>query len=169
MSVERPLVLRSNRFFGSALTERGLLKPDELEAANERLLETIQTAELHQANLLNILLLDLKCLDESRLIESQIDEFDLGAIDLSSYNLQRAAELNSDIDLCRATYSLPFDRVEDFIMVASAFFLSKPAIQYWEEQLQGNVIWYVATVGSIAEALERLAALQSSAPAEADS
>lgn len=158
----RPLILRSNRFIGSALMERGLITIENLEAANEKLLELVQRGDMRSANLLNILLLDLKCVDESALIEAAIDGDEVpGLVDLTCYDMQKFREFSVDIELCYATYTVPFDRVEDFVMVATSYYLSKPNIQYWEEALGGNVIWYVSSVASVASALERAAQLDS--------
>lgn len=151
----RPLILRSNRFLGSALLERNLIKTEDLEAANEKLLEAVQSGNMRGANLLNILLFDLKSVDEARLVDEITEDESVGLIDLSNYDMAKFREINADIDLCYATYTVPFDKVEDFTMVATGYYLSKPTIQYWEETLGGNVIWYVCSVASIAEAIER--------------
>jgi len=42
----RPLILRSNRFLGSALVERALITNESLEAANEKLLDIINIKSL---------------------------------------------------------------------------------------------------------------------------
>ncbi|GHB97535.1 hypothetical protein [Cerasicoccus arenae] len=153
----RPLILRSNRFLGSALLEKSLIKIEDLEAANEKLLEAVQTGNMRAANLLNILLYDLKSIDENGLIEMVTEDESLGMIDLAHYDMAKFREINVDIELCYATYTVPFDRVEDFTMVATAYYLSKPTIQYWEETIGGNIIWYICSVASIAEAIERAA------------
>ncbi|MGE9297271.1 MAG: hypothetical protein ACQKBV_13390 [Puniceicoccales bacterium] len=157
----RPLILRSNRFFGSALIERQLISTDDLEAANEKLLELVQSGEMRSANLLNLLLFDLKAIDENALIELVTDEQPVGMIDLAHYDMAKFRELRADIEICYATYTIPFDKVEDFTMVATAYYLSKPTVQYWEELLGGNVIWYVSSVASIVEAIERAAQIAS--------
>lgn len=154
----RPLILRSNRFLGSALVERGIIKVEDLEAANEKLLESVQSGNMRAANLLNILIYELKSVDENALIEKVVEEEEgVGLIDLSNYDMGKFREMKVDIELCYATYTIPFDRVEDFTMVATAYYLSKPTIQYWEETIGGNIIWYLCSVGSIAEAIERAA------------
>ncbi|WP_309396822.1 hypothetical protein [Cerasicoccus maritimus] len=158
----RPLILRSNRFLGSALVERELIKTEDLEAANEKLLEAVQSGNMRGANLLNILLFDIKAIDESLLVEVITEDESLGLIDLTHYDMAKFREIDADIDLCYATYTVPFDRVEDFTMIATAYYLSKPTIQYWEEAIGGNIIWYVCSVASIAEAIERASQLASS-------
>ncbi len=159
----RPLILRSNRFLGSALLERQQIKQEDLEAANEKLLENVQNGDMRGANLLNILLYDLKVIDESALIDVVTENEDIGLIDLAHYDMVKFREINVDIELCYATYTVPFDRVEDFTMVATAYYLSKPTIQYWEDTIGGNIIWYVCSVASIAEAIERASQIAQSA------
>ncbi|MGE9294649.1 MAG: hypothetical protein ACQKBW_13645 [Puniceicoccales bacterium] len=166
MIPNRPLVLRSNRFLGSALIERGLLKNEDLEAANERLLEAIQKGDARTANLLNILLYDLRNLEEADLIDSIMEDEGIGIIDLANYDLAFLKDSKVDIDLCWATYTVPFDQVEGFTMIATAYYLSKPAMTFWEEQFPGPVLWYVCSVGSIAESLERF--ISENPPEEAE-
>lgn len=164
----RPLILRSNRFLGSALLERELISNETLETANEKLLELIQAGDLRNASLLNVLMFDMKALDESALVESIIDSDSVGVIELDNYNLRNVYNIDLDLDLCLATYTLPFDRVEDVTMVATAYYLSKPTIAHWKEQFDTNIIWYLSSVTSLVNAIERFRQHQSSeaAPAE---
>lgn len=155
-SQTRPLILRSNRFLGSAMLERDLISNDILETANERLLEIIQSGDSTNASLLYVLLFDLKELNETDLIESVVETEKLGAIDLGSYHLDSIVDVPLDMSLCRATFTVPFDKMEDVWMVASAYYLSRPAVQHWEQVLGGPVIWYASSVSSIIGALERI-------------
>lgn len=160
MISNRPLVLRSNRFFGSALINAALIDNTTLETANEKLLEAIQNNDSHGANLLNILLFDLQQLDETVLIDHIIDNASVGLIDLSNYNLEGVSKLDIDLNLCRSTFTIPFDQMEGITMIASAYYLSKPAVSYWDDYFEGKTIWYVTTVASIAGALERLSSMR---------
>ena len=45
----RPLLMRANRLLGSALIEHNLVKFEDLEAANERLLEVAATGQVSLA------------------------------------------------------------------------------------------------------------------------
>lgn len=155
MLEQRPLVLRSNRFLGAALLERDLLSNADLETANEKLLEVVQAGDLRSASLLNILIFELKALDESKLIDSLMERDEVSLIDLGNYDLGKFREMRVNIDVCWATFTIPFDRVEDFYMVATGYYLSEPAKQYWAEQFDGKILWYVASITSIAEALDR--------------
>ena len=40
--------------------------------------------------------------------------------------------------------------------MATAYYLSRAVVEYWEDLLDGTVIWYVTSMESIAHALERL-------------
>jgi len=152
----RPLILRSNRFLGSALVERALITNESLEAANEKLLDIIQSGNLKGASLLNILLYDLGVLNENELIDKIVEEYRLGMIDLTSYDLNSLREIELDLDLCWVTFTVPFDRIENFVKIATAYYLSKPARAFWEEQFAGSqIIWYVSSLASIAGALDR--------------
>ncbi len=155
-SQTRPLILRSNRFLGSAMLERELISNDILEEANERLLEIIQSGETSNASLLYVLLFDLKKLNEAKLIESVLENEKLGAIDLENYQLDGVGDLALDYGLCQATFTVPFDKVEGVWLVATGYYLSRPAIQHWEQFLAGPVVWYVSSVQSIINAVERL-------------
>jgi len=159
MITNRPLVLRSNRFFGSALIDAGLIDNEALESANERLLEAVQQGDHRGANLLNILLYDLKVLDETALLDHLVESNPVGIIDLANYDISTIGQLDVNIELCWSTFTLPFDRVENLTMIASAYYLSKPAVNYWDEQFGGQTIWYITSVASIADALERYTAL----------
>ena len=155
---DRPLIWKSSRFIGSALIERMLITSDVLENANDKLLELVQAGDLKSANLLSILAFNLGALDEVALIRQTIESEKIGLIDLSNYSLIGASGLNLNLDICRALYTLPFDQFENFTLIATAYYLSKPARDYWEEQFkESNVVWYVAQLNTISEALETLA------------
>ena len=157
MKQYRPLIMRSNRFLGSALIERNLLSVETLEAANEKLLENIQAGDLRSANLLNILLFEMKAFEEQALIDQIVEESNIGLIDLHNYNMLKIGnEVALDHDLCWATYTVPFDKVEEFTFLATAYYLSKPAIKAWEDAMSGRLVWYTSSITSIFNALGRL-------------
>ena len=152
----RPLILRSNRFFGSKLVEIQLISSENLEAANEKLLEIIQSGNLKTANLLNILIYELNLLNENELINRTLEEHSLGLIELSNYDLSVMQQMDLDPEICLVTYTLPFDMIDDYVKIATSFYLSKPARDYWEEKFKNfHIIWYISTINSIAETLER--------------
>jgi hypothetical protein len=156
MQQHRALILRSNRFLGSSLVDKGLLSVSDLESANEKFMQAIQSSELKQASILTSLLFDLKVLDEAKVLEHLAEEHSLGLVDLSFMELRSLRPIGVDISLCWATSTIPFDKVEDTYMVASCYYMSAPVIKHWEEQLDGRVIWYGTSAASMTRGLERI-------------
>lgn len=156
MQEHRALILRSNRFLGSALVDRGLVSVDDLELANEKFMDAFQAAELKRASILNTLLFDIKSLDEHILLEHLVEEFGLGLIDLDFVELRSLRSYGIDLSLCWATSTIPFDKIENTYMLATCYRFSAPVLKYWEEQLNGAVIWYGSASVSMTRGLERL-------------
>jgi hypothetical protein len=156
MQEHRALILRSNRFLGSALVDRGLVSMSELEGANEKFMEAIQASELKRASILNTLLFESKALSEADLFEHLVDEEGLGLVDLDFVELRSLRPFNIDLSLCWVTSTIPFDKVEDTYMLASCYYLSAPVVKHWEESLDGRVIWYGTSTTSVTRALERI-------------
>jgi hypothetical protein len=63
-----------------------------------------------------------------------------------------------DLDACWATWSVPFDREEDFHFVATAYYLSPAVRTHWEKKLGGQIIWQATTMDIIADFLDRVQA-----------
>lgn len=156
MQEHRALILRSNRFLGSALVERGLVSVDDLESANEKFMEAIQASELKRASILSTLLYDSKAIEEQKLLEHLVDEEGLGLVDLNHLELRSLRTYDVELSLCWATSTIPFDKIEDTYMVATCYWLSAPVIKHWEEILNGRVIWYGTSTNSMTRALERI-------------
>lgn len=156
MQEYRALLLRSNRFLGSALVEREVISVDDLEKANEKFMTAIQSAELKRASILTTLLFEAKSLDENLLIENLVEEEGLGLIDLNGIDLHSLRPYNVDIGLCWATWTIPFDKIGDTYMLATCYYLSAPVVKHWKELLDGRVIWYGTSMLSMTRALERI-------------
>lgn len=156
MQQHRALILRSNRFLGSALVDKGLVSSVDLEAANGKFMEAIQSSELKRASILSTLLFDLKSLDEDKLLEYMVDEERLGLVDLDFVELGSLRPMNVDISLCWASSTVPFDHVEGTYMLASCFHMSGPVVKHWEDMLDGRVLWYGTSTASLSRALERI-------------
>lgn len=168
MQEHRALILRSNRFLGSALVERGLVSVDDLEAANEKFMEAIQSSELKRASILSTLLFEDKSLEEQSLIEHLVEEEGLGLIDLNYVDLRSLRPFNVDISLCWASSTIPFDKIENTYMVATCYWLSAPVVKHWEELLDGRVIWYGTSINSMTRALERIEEIHEAEDAAAE-
>ncbi len=157
MRQHRALILRSNRFLGASLVDKGLVSSSDLEAANEKFMSMIQDSELSMnSSILMTLIHELKALDENDLLEQTVEEHSLGLIDLSFVDLPPISQMNVDLDMCRATSTIPFDKVDDCYLVATCYYLSAPVIKYWEEHYKGKIVWYGTSTLSLTRADERL-------------
>ena len=168
MEAYRSLILRANRSLGAYLAENALIQDDDFAKANERLMEVLQEGHLRQANLLNILCFELKVLNEDALVTHLVEEHNLGLVDLDHVKVKPLAkDLGFDLDLCRATGTLPFDFQDGVVCIASTFYLSKPVVKHWEELLKKYIFWYGTGVVSLAHAFEKLEEAEAAAKAEA--
>ena len=156
MSEHRSLLMRANRTLGAALVEANLVKIDDLMSANERLLELLQSDAERQATLLGVLMYEKKVLSEADLLQHLIEVDGIGLIDLKSYEVPDDVRKNIDLGPCWATWTVPFDREEDFHFLASAYYLSTAVRMHWEKQLGGIVIWYGASLEIVSDFLEKL-------------
>lgn len=154
----RSILMRANRLLGASLVDANLITVDQLENANEKLLELIATAPPRQCTLLGVLAYDLKVLTERDVLQYCMDEHHIGLIDLKVYDGADDLRLTVNQPACWATWTLPFDREEDFTLIATAYYLSPAVRAFWEKQYPGPILWYGTTLEAIAEALERLPA-----------
>ena len=154
----RPLLMRANRLLGSALIEHNLVKFEDLEAANERLLEVAASGQVRQSSVLSILVYEKKVLREEDVLHHVVDDHGVGVVDLRGYEVPEEVKKDIDLDACWATWSVPFDREEDFHFVATAYYLSPAVRSHWEKKLGGQIIWQATTMDIIADFLDRLAA-----------
>ena len=152
----RPLLMRANRLLGSALIEHNLVKFEDLEAANERLLEVASSGQVRQSSVLSILVYEKKVLREEDLLHHVVDDHGVGVVDLRGYEVPEEVKKEIDLDACWATWSVPFDREEDFHFVATAYYLSPAVRSHWEKKLGGQIIGQATTMDIIADFLDRL-------------
>jgi len=165
----RSLLMRSNRLLGAQLVEQNLIKVDDLEAANEKLLDLISSGTARQRTVLGILAYDLNVVSEEQILLHQRDADATGVIDLRHYEINEKIKADLDLDECWATWSIPFDAEEDLTFIATAYYLSPSVREYWETKYDGKVLWYGTTLEMIAEYLEKIAdAAGSPAAASAD-
>lgn len=157
MQQHRALILRSNRFLASSLFDEGLISNGNLNAANEMFMGAIQSHELLKTtSLLSILISELKVLDEAKLLDHLFEQHSLGIIDLNYIELSSLPIADLDMSLCRASLSLPFDKVDGIYMVATCYYMSTPVVKHWEALLNGKIIWYATSMASMHQSLERL-------------
>ncbi len=153
----RSLLMRANRLLGASLVEANLVTVDQLENANERLLDLISSGTPRQCTLLGVLAYDLKVVSEDDVLHHCVDELHVGLIDLRTYESSDELKQSVNRAACWATWTVPFDRDEEFTLVATAYYLSPAVRTYWEKQYGGGIVWYATTLDEIAETLERLA------------
>jgi hypothetical protein len=156
MSENRPLLMRANRLLGASLVEHNLAKIENLEAANERLLEAVGANDRRKSSVLAILANEIKVVREEDVLHHLVETEGIGLVDLRNYEI--ADELRKSIDIgdCWATWTVPFDHEENFYFVATAHYLSPAVRTHWEKKLEGHVLWYGATIEGIADSIEKI-------------
>jgi hypothetical protein len=156
MSTEhRSLLMNANRRLGAALVDHNLVKIEDLEKANDRLLEIVATNQPRQCTVLGVLAYEMKVVREEDVLSHLVESEGVGLVDLREYEVSEDLKKGMDRGAAWATWSVPFDQEEDFTFVATAYYLSPAVRNYWEKQFPGPVLWYGTTLESIADFLER--------------
>jgi hypothetical protein len=150
----RSLLMRSNRLLGAQLVEQNLVKIDHLEAANEKLLELINTGAPRQRTVLGILAYELNAVTEEDVLLYQSEKEGIGVVDLRYYEFHEELKRSVDTSPCWATWSVPFDVEEDVTFIATAYYLSPAVRKHWETHFNHRVLWYGTTLEVIADVLE---------------
>jgi hypothetical protein len=163
MSTEhRSLLMRANRLLGSALVEHNLIRIDDLEKANERLLEVLAANQTRQSTVLGILAYEMKVVREDDVLQHAVETEGVGLVDLRNYDTSDEIKKALDVGACWATWSVPFDREEEFYFIATAYYLSPAVRTFWEKQFGAQIVWYGTTLDVIADYLEKLEAERTS-------
>ncbi len=149
--------MRANRLLGAALVEHNLVKIEDLETANEKLIEIVAGDQPRQSTILGILAYDMKVLKEDEVLHHVVESDGVGLVDLRDYEIPDDVKKNLDASACWATWSIPFDREEEFWFVATAYYLSPAVRLHWEKALGGPILWFGTTLEAIADYLEKLA------------
>ena len=147
--------MRANRLLGSALVEHNLVKFEDLEAANERVLELAGQGDFRQASVLGILAIERKVVREEDVLHAVMEEHQLGVVDLRHYDVPDDIRKHLDLGMCWASWTVPYDKEEDFWLVATAYYLSPAVRTHWEKKLGGTIVWHATTMDVIAEFLDR--------------
>ena len=164
-SEHRSLLMRANRLMGANLVDANLVKLEDLEKANERLLDVMASDQPRQSTVLGILAYEMKALREEDVLQYIVDNEGIGLVDLHNYDLAEDVKKTLDLGACWATWSVPFDREEDFHFIATAYYLSPAVRTYWEKYCGGPILWYATTLENIADHLEKVEADRAAAPA----
>ena len=163
----RPLVMRANRLLGAQLVEHNLVKIEDLNTANEKFIEAVGGDQPRNATILGLLAYDMKVLKEDDVLHQLVENDGLGLVDLRNYEVPDEVKKDLDIEACWATWSVPFDKEEEFFFVATAYYLSPAVKNHWEKRLGGPILWFGTTLEVIAEHLEKMGAEAAAAAAAA--
>jgi len=155
-SEHRPTVMRANRLLGASLVDHNLVKLEDLENANGRLLDVIASDQTRQMTVLGILAYEMKVVKEDDVLQYLVDNEGIGLIDLRNYEVHDELRKTVDVGACWATWSVPFDREEDFTFIATAYYLSPAVRAYWEKQYGTTIVWFGTTLEILADFLEKL-------------
>ena len=161
---QRQLLMRANRLLGAGLVEANLVKIEDLEKANERLLEILGNEQPRESTVLGILAYELKVLREEDLLQHCVDNEGMGLVDLRAYEVHEDVKKAIDLPTCWATWSVPFDHDEDFHFIATAYYLSPAVRSFWEKKFTGPILWFGTTLEVVADYLEKLAIERVAAP-----
>jgi len=148
--------MRVNRLLGAALVEHNLVKIENLEAANERLLEAVTAGDRRKTSVLAILAHEMKVVKEEDVLQHLVETEGIGLVDLHNYEMPDELRKSLDTADCWATWTLPFDQEENFYFVATAHLLSPAVRAHWQKKLGGQILWYGTTLEVIADTLEKI-------------
>lgn len=146
--------MRANRLLGANLVENNLVRIEDLEKANERLFQILEDGTDQDASLLKILVDELQVLTEESVLSFLVDDRGVGIIDLEDIEMGDDLRVDIKLDVCWATWTVPFDREEDFHYVATCFYMSDAVRQFWEKELGGSIVWFATTMKSLTQMLE---------------
>lgn len=154
----RSLMMRANRLLGANLVEMNLIKIQDLEAANERLLEVAATENERLCSVLSILVYEMKVLKEEEVLHHLVEDHGVGLIDLKVYEGSDELKKKLDLGACWATWTVPFDNEEGVYFLATAYYMSPAVRTFWEKQLEAPIVWYGTTLEMLGDYLEKLSA-----------
>jgi len=161
----RSLMMRANRSLGATLVEMNLIKVEDLDAANDRLLDVVASEATRQSSVLGILTFEMKAVKEEDVLHHLVEDHGVGLVDLRTYEGSDELRKKLDLGACWATWTVPFDQDEGFYFLATAYYMGPAVRTYWEKQLDGPIIWYGATLEMIGDYLEKLEAASNAASA----
>jgi hypothetical protein len=154
----RSLMMRANRLLGANLVEMNLIRVEDLDAANDRLLDVVASDSTRQSTVLGILSYEMKVVKEDDVLHHLVEDHGVGLVDLRNYEGSDELKKKLDVGACWATWTVPFDHDEGFYFLATAYYMSPPVRAFWEKQLDGPIIWYGASLEMIGDYLEKLQA-----------
>ncbi len=160
-------MIKSNRVLGTRLVEAGLTTVDDMDKANEVFISLARSGDVRRASLLRIMIYDHQSITEESLLDYQLEHCPVGAVMLENYNLEEELYADIPLELMRASWTLPIDKVGGRWFLASCYYLSDVVKEFWEEKLQARINWYVTTMGQLEREFDvRAAAEEEKAAAE---
>ncbi|MFZ9745189.1 MAG: hypothetical protein ACO3G4_00995 [Opitutaceae bacterium] len=156
-SEHRSLLMKANRQLGLTLVDRNLLQAEQLQEATDRWLEWVTGGE-RAASLLRVVTQSLKFLREEDLLCHTMEHEGVGLVELRDFDVPDEFRRLPDPGACWATWTVPFDRLDGFTCLASAYLLSPVAKAHWESQIEGPLLWFATTLEGVTEHLGRLGA-----------
>jgi len=160
-------MMRANRQLGAQLAEQNVVGLEVLAAANEAFIDGLEIGQPRDRTVLGVLVYKLNALKEDEILQHVVDAHGVGLVDLSAYEIPDDLRAYAEIDACWATWSVPFDREEEFFFVATAYYLSPAVRQYWEKRLGGPILWFGTTLEGVATVIEKWASRPMSVPVPA--
>ncbi len=79
--------MRANRLLGTSLVERNLVKIEDIETANGKLIEIVVTDQPQQSTILGILSYDMKVIKEDEVLHHVVETDGVGLVDLRDYDV----------------------------------------------------------------------------------
>ena len=160
------LLIKSNRVLGTRLVEADLTNVEEMDKANEGFIELARAKDIKRASLLRVLIFDNQSLKEESLLDYQLENFPVGAIMLENYKIDEELLENESLELMRASWTIPVDRVNGRWFLATAYYMSDVVRQFWEERLEGRITWYISSLSQLETVFESLAEKEAALVAE---
>ena len=161
------LLIKSNRVLGTRLVEADLVSVEDMDRANESFIELARAKDIRRASMLRVLVYDMQCLKEESLLDYQLEKFSIGAVMLGNYKVDEELLAQQPLELMRASWTMPIDRVNGRWFLATAYYMSDIVRQFWEERLEGRISWYVSSLSQLESIFESLAEKEAAAAAEA--
>ncbi|MGB0370381.1 MAG: hypothetical protein ACPGN3_03465 [Opitutales bacterium] len=168
MNSSHALLVKANRMLGSQLVELNLITYEALENANEKFLDALHASDSKNASLLRILLAETQELKEQDLIEEQVENHGLSPCSLEHIGFSPSDWEPELVDACYATRTIPVDKVEEVVFLASSCYLSRPVREFWTKLYGDTIVWLVVPFAQIEERLQMFAEAHADESTEAE-
>ncbi len=156
MSEYQHLILKANRSIGSHLAQEAFVPERTLSVAYEKFQESLRSGTGGNPGLLKTLVNDMREIDETLLISHAMEIGGIPYIPLRNFEGDKSWVTGRRLELCRATWSVPFDLLEGAPFVATAYYLSTTVRRRWQEEFEEPIHWFVARLSDIEKTLSRL-------------